>query len=155
MVLRIGKNGLSVAELLLSLGFITTVILTVVGLTTTIHRTGQESADRVSASIVAESEIQRVIAVAQSDNNFWDNDHTSTPYLTGTVRVDGTDFDYEVTATTVMDGVDELGTSGGLTQNRLKKVNIEVTWWDSKTTDHQGYGKLEFKASRLVSEVNE
>ena len=77
--LHIEKNGFSVAELLLSLGFITTVILSVIGLTTTIHRTGQESADRISASIVADSEIQRVIASAQSDDNFWDLDHSATP----------------------------------------------------------------------------
>ncbi len=153
--LRIEKRGFSVAELLLSLGFITTVILSVIGLTTTIHRTGQESADRISASIVADSEIQRVIAAAQADDNFWDFDHTATPYTTGSVIVDRTEFRYEVTATTVMDGVDELGTSGGLSQNRLKKVNIVVNWWDSETTEHNGYGKLEFKASRLVSEINE
>ena len=153
--LHIEKNGFSVAELLLSLGFITTVILSVIGLTTTIHRTGQESADRISASIVADSEIQRVIAAAQSDDNFWDFDHSATPYTTGSVTVDRTEFNYEVTATTVLDGADELGTSGGLRQNRLKKVNIVVTWWDSGTTEHNGYGKLEFKASRLVSEVNE
>jgi Tfp pilus assembly protein PilV len=147
--------GFSLAELLLSLGFITTVVLIVMGLTTTLHRSGQESADRVTAATIAETEIQRAINAGQSDNSFWAADHTGPPYSSGAVTIKGTDFDYVVTAVTVMDGGVPVGHGTGLTENRLKKVDIIVTWWESATTERAGYGKLEFKASRLVSEVNE
>jgi hypothetical protein len=53
-----------------------------------------------------------------------------------------------------MDGASPLGTAGGGTENRLKKVDIIVTWWGSHSQEHQGYGKLQVKQSRLVSEVN-
>ena len=53
---RKSENGFSVAELILSLGFIATALLAVIGLTVALNRTGQESADRVTAATLAESQ---------------------------------------------------------------------------------------------------
>jgi len=44
------------------------------------------------------------------------------------------------------------GVGGATPNNRLKKVDISVTWWDSDTQQRQGYGQLKVMNSRLVSE---
>lgn len=153
---RKSENGFSVAELILSLGFIATALLAVIGLTVALNRTGQESADRVTAATLAESQIQKTIAAGQQDTaGFWDLEYPSgTPYDSGTETIDGTEFAWTVNAITVLDGVNDLGSdSGAKSSNRVKKVDIRITWWDSDTQQKAGYGKLEFQASRLVSEV--
>ena len=155
------KWGFSVAELLLSLGFITTVVLTVLGLTTTLHKTGKESSDRINAAMVGDSVLQQVVAYAQRNDHdtFWDNDHVSydpgVPSLPNPVTFDGTEYDWVLAATTVQESGADLGSSTGLTKNRVKKVDITVRWWDSGTEKNYGYGKLAFTSSRLISEVNE
>ena len=143
------------AELVLSLGFITTVVLTVLGLTATIQKTGQESTDRINAAMVAESVVEEVVADAQTNDHdfFWDNDHLV--YRAGFVEIEGTEYDWTMSAVTVKDSGADLGSSTGLTNNRLKKVDITVFWWDSQTQKSYGYGKLAFRASRLVSEAEE
>jgi Tfp pilus assembly protein PilV len=147
-------RGFSIAELLLSMVILSVITLGVLGLTSTILQTGQEAADTSVGVAVAEAEIQRVISAAQGDPDFWDLDHLVTPYATSSVVADGTAFECEIRAATVMDNGISLGSSSGLVENRLKKVDIVVTWWDSSTTEHQGYGKLETRLSRLVSEIN-
>jgi hypothetical protein len=153
--------GFSVAELLISLGFITTVVLTVVGLTTTLHKTGQESTDRINAAMVGDSVLQQVVAYAQKNDhdNFWDNDHVSydpgIAALPNPVIFDKTEYDWVISATTVQEGAIDLGSVTGLTRNRVKKVDITIHWWNSDTEKSYGYGKLAFSSSRLISEVNQ
>lgn len=154
-MIRVQDRGFSLAELLLSLGFIAIGVLTMIGLAVTSMRAGREATDSTTAVLVAQTELERNILAAQSDPNFWDNDHLATPYRSDSVIVDKTKFDYSIFAVTVMDGTDELGTSQGDDENRLKKVDIVVNWWDSGTQERQGYGKLEVRQTRLVAEVND
>jgi Tfp pilus assembly protein PilV len=149
------KRAFSVAELLISLTLMAVAILTVIGLTVTNMKVSRKATDTTTASLVAKTELERTILVGMSDAAFWDNEHTVAPYADGTVVIDNTSFDFQVFASTVMDGADPLGTSNGDTENRLKKVDIVVYWWDSESQDHQGYGRLEVHQSRLVAEENE
>jgi Tfp pilus assembly protein PilV len=147
-------RGFSVAELLLSLGFIAVAILTVLGLTATSLQAGREATDATTAALVAQTQLEKAIRTGKDDMVFWNVDHTAVPYAPGSglVSVDGTTFEYEVFAETVKDtGGSDVGTTVEA-QNRLKKVDIVVHWWDSDSQERQGYGKLEVRQTRLVAE---
>lgn len=144
-------RGFTLVETILALGLLAITILAMGLLTLTIIRSSTESNDRTSAAAVASTLLDRVLLEAQKDPNFWDTDYSLTPYKEDKTRFGKIDYHFKVTAHTVLDpDGDSLGQE--LPNNRLKRVTIVLSWFDTESTDRQGYGDLSITLSRLVSE---
>jgi Tfp pilus assembly protein PilV len=151
-------TGFSLGELLVALGLFAVAILAVLALSISAARGNREGFDTSVGSVVAVQLVDSLINQLKADepagvyDDFWDNDFTVTPYLTGSLVNNGTEFQYTVLATTV---VDSSGTEIGsaVAGNRLKKVDVRVHWWDSESQNRQGYGELKVVNTRLISEA--
>lgn len=147
-------QGFSLGETLVAIGLLSIVILAMGLLSLTIIRSTTESNDRTAAAAVATSLLDRVILQGQEDPNFWDNDHLGTPYVEDKVKFGKIDYHYKVLAETVLNSSgDPLGEE--LPNNRLKRVTLELRWFDTESGARQGYGDLSLSLSRLVNEVDE
>lgn len=139
------------AELILAVGLITLTILFLLGLSTATLRASNKSANLYPGYQVARKELDRVAAAAAGDPAFWIQDYTASPWESGSVRVGGTEFTFEIFARTLIDQSSSapLGTTTSA-ENRVKKVDVVVRWWGG---DRQGHGQLMVRASQLVNEV--
>ncbi|MBI3926838.1 MAG: hypothetical protein HY319_14980 [Armatimonadetes bacterium] len=143
------------AELILSIGFFAVAILAILALSVSIARTDSKAVETSAGTLVADRLLQRTLASIYADqpagarDTFWAIDHVSPPWEEGTIQTNGNQFQYVIYATTVNDSA---GTEiGSLAEdNLLKKVDIRVWWWGQQRT---GYGRLEVRNSRLVSEA--
>jgi Tfp pilus assembly protein PilV len=152
------NQGFSLAEMLVALGLISVAVLSVLALSISIAKGNQEGTDRATGAVVARQLVNRVLDRLRADipagtnADFWDNEHTSTPFDSGVFRSNNTDYQYKVYAQSVEDS-SGVSVGGTTPDNRLKKVDVIVWWWDSEKTERQGYGKLEVRNTRLVSEA--
>ena len=152
------SHAFSLGELLVALGLIAVAILSVLALSITIAKSNREGIDHGVGNVVATQISDRLIDQLKTDTPagskeaFFAKDFISTPYDQGVLSNNNTDFSYEIYARTV---TDTSGSSlGGTTlNNRLKKLDVMVHWWDSNTKDHQGYGELQVSVSRLINEA--
>lgn len=143
---------------MVALGLISVALLAVLALSISVARGNREGVDKTVGNVVATQLIDRLIDQLRADRppgvkaNFWGSDFIGSPFDQGTYTNNETEYQYKIFARTLNDST---GTSiGGVTpDNRLKKVDIEVFWWDSETQDRQGYGELKVTASRLLSEA--
>lgn len=140
----------SLVEVVLALGLLSVVILALSLLSLSIIRSGTESGDRTTAAAVAESLLSQTLQKAKNDTNFW-TQNLHAPYLEASATIGGQKYDYVITAETVRD---TSGTPLGseLAQNVLKRVTISLTWFDTRSKDRQGYGKLSYELTRIVVE---
>ncbi|MBI3925132.1 MAG: hypothetical protein HY319_06295 [Armatimonadetes bacterium] len=154
--------GFTLIELLLAVLLLTLIILMLVGLTTSALRSEEKAARLGRASDVAESLLARTVYDVQWDlpagtrSSFWSAAGGTAWLGPTTVTLGGVEYDYTVYADTVADTVGTpLGTVSGEPGNRVKKVDLVLTWWDSGESggQRQGYGRLELQATRLVNEV--
>ena len=152
------RRAFSLAELLVALGLFAVAILAILGLSISVARGSQEGEDQAVAGTVSRHLLERVVDRVRTDSppgtaqDFWDNEHpASNPWEDDEYESNNTLYQYRVFATTVNNTLGDPvgGTTPG---NRLKKIDIVINWWDSDTTERAGYGKLEFRNSRLVSE---
>lgn len=135
----------------LAVGVLSITILAVGLLSLTITRSAAESNDRISSVAVCNTILDQVVEEAKSDPDFWALEHLGPPYRTGTVKMAGLEYEYDVTAETVLDASgDPIGKD--LPNNRLKRVVITLTWFDTKNNERQGYGELKEVVSRLVNQ---
>ncbi|MBI3925298.1 MAG: hypothetical protein HY319_07155 [Armatimonadetes bacterium] len=149
-----GKKAATLIELVLAVGLLAVALLAVLALAIAAIRSEQKRTDTGTADQVAERQLNRELAAARTDPAFWSFDYVSPPWKEDSVQVDGTWFDFKIYAQTV-DNADlggDLGTASGRADNRLKKVDIVVWWWDSSAQARTGYGSLQTRLSRLVSE---
>jgi prepilin-type N-terminal cleavage/methylation domain-containing protein len=152
------QRGFSLAELLVALTLFAVAILAVIALSLSVARGNQEGFDTSVGSVVTVQLVDSLIDQLRVDepagvyDDFWDNDYSTTPFSSGSVVNNGTEFDFTILAKTV---VDSSGTEIGsaVNGNRLKKVDIAVYWWKSDTQVRQGYGELRVVNSRLISEA--
>jgi hypothetical protein len=143
-MLAVGVTALSI----LSVGLVLFSIL----------RTDRKTVDTSVGGLVARQVLDRAIDRVRADQpagtkaQFWGGSFVTTPFEAGNLTNNGTSFHYEVRAETVQD---TTGTDVGSTlpSNRLKKVDVVVTWWGSEQHDRSGYGELRVETSRLVGEV--
>jgi type II secretory pathway pseudopilin PulG len=151
-------HAFTLGEVLVALGLIAVAILSVLALSISVARTSQEGVDQSVGGLVATQLLDSMIDKLRADpppgglrKKFLDNDDSSKSFDSGTIVNNGTEYAYEIFATTVRktDG-SPLGEAVG---RRLKKVDVVVSWWDTKDTQRQGYGKLQFFQSRLVGEA--
>ena len=146
------SRGFSIAEVVLALGLVCLVILGVALLALSIIRSRTESSDRAVTTTAAAQLLDDLAVQAQEDDTFWDTDYTTTPYKEGDIRIGKLDYHYKLKGFTV---VDPLSTPVGnaLPKNRLKLLELEVSWFDTEQTDNkQGYGKLSTSVTKLVSQ---
>lgn len=144
------KTGFSLVELVLALGLLAIVILALGLLSLTIIRSETESGDRTAAAAVADSLLSQTVRLARKDENFWKQSSHS-PYVESSTVVGGQTYEYVVEAETITDA---SGTplGGSLPHNVLKRMTIRLTWFDTKSKDRQGYGKLSYELTRIVIE---
>lgn len=158
MVLLARKTwGFSFVEMVLAVGLLAITILTLAFLSLTIIRSTTKSNDRISATAVCNTILDKTIKKGQNDPSFWSGDWSSTPYDTGKQKFGKIEYKYDVWAETVVDvhgnaiGAKFTG-PGQPPDNRLKLVRAKVSWFDTDGTTRQGYGKLEEMVTRLVNE---
>ena len=149
---KVPRKGFAFVEVILAIGLLGLVILALSLLSLRILKSGNESNDRIAAAAVADTILSKVTKAAQTDANFWDNDHVATPYEEKNIRLGKLDYNYQIFAQTVVDPTGSV-LGNGLQKNRLKRVTIILTWYNTKNQDRQGYGKLKYSATRLVNET--
>lgn len=148
------RGGFSIAELILAAAIIAVSILTVLVLLISVSRGSRKAVDTTTAQLAAGQVLEKILERAHVTDrpNFWNNEHT--PYVLGNLTVGQTEYNYAVDATTVRDAsaanVGQVSLGSG--QNRLKLVTVTVRWWDSASGNRAGMGKLETRATRVVSE---
>lgn len=151
--------GFTLAELMVAVFLVAVAMLSVFALTISVLRTDQKTRDTSVGREVAQMLAERTFARVRADQpagtraNFWENDFVGAPYETGSYKQGSTEFKYTIYAQTV---VDTLGDSvgGNVDENRLKKVDVILSWWDSDAHDRTGYGQLKVYSSHLFSEAD-
>lgn len=136
---------------MLAVGLLTIVILALVALTTSSLRANEKAARVGPAGQVAESLLNKAIYDAQNDSPpgaraaFWAANGPLHPAQQ--TSVGGVLYDYTVYAESI-----PAGTGPG---NRLKKVDVQLSWFNTAGTGgvRAGYGKMELHATRLVNEL--
>jgi hypothetical protein len=144
------RGGFSLAELLLAFGLLTIGILALIGLSITALKSGQKSSDSIDAAQVATRQLADVRQRAASDADFWQAEHKTVPYETGAVRVGKTDFTFECYSETLLNGETGEALGSGVDGNRVKKLDIVVTWLGEGPKS--GYGRRTLRESCLVNE---
>ena len=146
-----GDRAFGLMELLVSLTIISLAILLTVGIFLSGVKGMQKGQDLSAGTLVASSVLAEEFFRIQNGEaaidsaTFFSQD---TPVLTGQRVAGTTTFDYEIRHKLIRDvHGDPIGER--LTENRLKKVDILVSWSGGKSA---GQGKLEVALSKLVSQ---
>lgn len=151
------ERAFSLAEVLIALAILGIGMLGLISVCSVGLQANKKSLTMLTAEQVADRQINRNITKAVVNDEppgardrFWraDYPYPTTPWVTGVEKVGTTEYKYALYATTV-DAVagGELGS--GVEDNRLKKVDIVVTWWGEQ---RQGYGTLRVNGYRLINE---
>ena len=132
-------------------------ILSVLALSITVARTNQESVDQSVGNLVATQILDGLVDELRAappsgrKSNFLNNDHTTSPFDSGQITNNGTEYEYEIFTMNITKA--DGSVLGEDVNRRLKKVDVIISWWDSKDTQRQGYGKLQFAQTRLIGEA--
>lgn len=142
------RKGLSLAEIVLSLGLLSVIILVLAGLSYSAATANQKSEHLAVALQLANQQLRRAAQAAAVDTAFWNSDHLSVPWTTGSVKMGSTTYEYEVFDQTLLD--DSGQPLGESTSSRVKKMDIVVTWFGQGA--RVGQGERVARASCLVNE---
>lgn len=147
-------SGFTLAELLLAGFLILMLVLALVLLGLSVVRGTQKGSDTSAAQVATEHILGEFVAEMSSSSGtataFWSGSSFSRQ---GRYLMNRTDFAYQLDAQTITDSTGAaLGAS--VSNNRVKQLQLKVTWWDSSQTSgsRQGYGKLEYAVTRLFAE---
>ncbi len=154
-------RGFTLAEVLLAIGLIAVALLALIGHSTLLMGAAQKSDDTSVAAAVARSHLDRLASQVALDQpsgqrqRVWAQTSSTAPFVTVNERVGSTEYQVEVFVSDIVNARTgfPLGTGPTGAENpktRLKQIEAVVTWWDSKTQDRPGYGKLEHRAARLL-----
>ena len=144
------KRGFTLAELLFAVGLLVLVVLTILAISLSTIRTNQKADLLDHASQVADRLIKETIYGIENDlpagmtAGFW---AASGQWVAPTpLTVGGVDYEYSISVSPV---------GSFLAPNRLKKVDLQLWWWDSRSQggEREGYGRMELHTSRVVHEV--
>jgi uncharacterized protein (TIGR02598 family) len=150
---RTPRRAFTLAEILLATATIVICVLTMTALMVSLLRSSRKSVDASAAVLAADQILTKVVYEAQENNhdNFWDTPN-HTPYVpSGTWTMNKTEFTYTLDATEVVNTA-AVAVGASLANNRLKLVNVRLTWWDGNSGSRAGYGKLTTQVSRIVRE---
>ncbi len=155
-----GRSGFTLAEALIAVTAFVVAALVLIALAVSLTRVNRETVDRSVAQGVGRRLLERTLrqirheSIPVTEPAFWSTDYTSSsPLLQGTLKVGATDYDYQITATTVRDVNGDPVGAGGV-DNGLKKVEVLIKWFDEQDQGQAraGYGKTELRISRLVGQ---
>ncbi len=137
------KLGFTIAEVLLSLGFLTVVLLTLLGLATQALQSNRKNLDTAAGQLVADQALERAAYDAEqsASASIWSVNSLTVPMSSTTVTM-GT-IPYAVT----LYANDSLTVAG----KRLKRIRVRVLWADAPN-GKPGQGQLKVEAARLVHE---
>ena len=158
-------GGFTLAEVLLAFGLAAVALLALVAQSTLLVSSNQKADNSTVAADVAQSALERLAIQIRRDQpsgiraQAFAQDSAVSPFRQGTERVGHTDYDWQIFVSDVNDTASGApvgtGTDGTGTFTRLKRLDVEVTWWDQSNNERQGMGKLEVKSTRLLKVVNE
>jgi type II secretory pathway pseudopilin PulG len=154
------RRAFTVAELVLALALLAVGVLATAALSISLLRGDRKAIDSSVGTMVARQVLKQHVDQVRANipvgrkASFWAQDWVNTPWQTGTVRNNDTDFSYAIYAHTV---TDTSGTPVGsaLPNNRLRKLNVLVHWWASEQARRSGYGKLQASATMLIHEADQ
>lgn len=137
------KLGFTIAEVLLSLGFLTVVLLTLLGLATQALQSNRKNLDTAAGQLVADQALERITYDAEQSASatVWGVNSLTVP-MSSTIVTMGS-IPYEVT----LYANDSLTVAG----KRLKRIRARVIWADAPN-GKAGQGQLKVEAARLVHE---
>jgi Tfp pilus assembly protein PilV len=155
------RIGISLAEVLLSVGLLSVALLALIGQSALLANSSQKTDDRTIALDIAQTVLERHARAATMDEPPGENakisarDDATNPYSEADEKVGGTDYSYEMYISNVTNSVsgETLGTgpTGAESQNvKLKRFEVKVVWWNGDQQQRSGYGNLEVRVSRLV-----
>ena len=144
----------SLLELMISMMILAVAILLTLGVFMSGVKGVQKGQDLSAGALVARSVLMEEILKIQtgtgamSSATFFTQD---TPTISGQRKVGSTTFDYEIRHSLINDvGGTPIG--DGLPQNRVKKVDILVTWTDNPGDSSVGQGLLKVGYSKLINQ---
>ncbi len=145
-------RGYNLAEIVLAVGLAVVVTLALLGVGLSATRSNRKATDSVAGQLVADTVLENTLHAAAKDNAdpLWASDSGTTPLATGTVQVGATAFEYRVFARNVPVSPDPGLPPPPGAPLLLKKVDVEVSWWNSDQAARQGYGNLKAYATRTI-----
>jgi prepilin-type N-terminal cleavage/methylation domain-containing protein len=151
-----GRTGFSVLELMVSLAILSVAAVFIISALTKLLSPSQKAVDLSIGVVVAQSVMKEEIHAIQSDTgsisklNFLTNDAPPSAPILGSRRVNGTDFRYEINYATLIDDITGTPLGGPNLEQRAKKVDITVWWWNGSANDaRHGYGELKTQATQI------
>lgn len=153
---RPNPRGLTLVEVVLSMGLLAMALLALATVCMSGMRMNRKSLGESAAGAVAEAELARSVNRMLEDQPrgsrelFWKADHPypGPPWSSGNSTIGNTVYSFNVYSETVTStGGASLGSLA--TNNTLKRVDIEVSWWGGQRGQ---YGQLKAHDFRLVNQ---
>lgn len=143
MVRKLIRAGFTIAEVLLSLGLLTVVLLTLLGLATQALQSNRKNLDTAAGQLVADQALERIVYDAEQSASaaVWGINSLTVPMSSTIVTMGSTPYNVTLYAN------DSLAVAG----RRLKRVRATVIWADAPN-GKAGQGRLQVEAARLVHE---
>lgn len=137
------RTGFTIAEVLLSLGLLTVVLLTLLGLATQALQSNRKNLDTAAGQLVADQALERAAYDAEQSASaaIWSINSLTVPVSTTTVTMGSVPYNVTLYAN------DSLAVAG----RRLKRIRARVVWADAPS-GKAGQGQLRVEAARLVHE---
>jgi hypothetical protein len=145
---------------MVALGILAGLLLVVTALLITLLKGTQKASDETAGTILAEQVMLERLSLIFADldpaltkQQFFDSDSPPQPPLEGTVRLNQAIYTYRINYRTISDpGGFPVG-GDATTENRIKKVDTVVWWWNENPDDARaGYGQLRTEITRLINE---
>lgn len=137
------KLGFTIAEILLSLGFLAVVLLTLLGLATQALQSNRKNLDTAAGQLVADQALERAAYDAEQSASaaIWSINSLTVPVSSTTVTMGSVPYGVTLYAN------DSLVVAG----KRLKRIRARVIWADAPD-GKAGQGQLKVEAARLIHE---
>ena len=157
------RYGFSLVELLVSVAIVATVLLYIIGIFTSGMKANRKSIDLTAGTLVAESVMTHELYGILSDDDKRAKFFNSSIYSSGSSCMEGTQ-NLNNTVFTYKLFVTDLPETFGGSNNRLKKVDVQVWWWSDDVGEEgggsgnnvnafkQGYGVLSVGLTRIINE---
>lgn len=155
-------KGFSILELMISMSIISIALVFLIGVFTTGLRANRKSVDLTAGTLVAEEIISQELYGILADTGegehsakkFFEKNDKNTEYVKGVKYHNNTKFTYKMYVT------DVSGMGDSDNSNKIKKVDVQVWWWndDGKDTSatqesfRAGYGVVSVGLTRLVNQ---
>ncbi len=145
-------KGYNLAEVILAVGLAVVVVLALLGVGLSATRSNRKATDSVAGQLVADMVLENALHAAAKDaaDPLWAADSGTAPVTTGSVQVGSTTFDYRTFARNVPVGADAGSSPPPGAPTLMKKVDVEVSWWNSDQAARAGYGNLKAYATRTI-----